>query len=62
VVPLRHDEYPRFIVGAYPFYAATVSTSAAFLVFCAAWLSLGPEGAGAGVKGAGGKGKAVKFE
>lgn len=40
VVPLRHDEHPRFIVGAYPFYFGAISTSAAFLLFCAIWVSL----------------------
>ena len=43
VVPFRHDEYPRFILGAYPFYASTFSVSAAFLVFCALWVGLGEE-------------------
>lgn len=67
VVPLRHDEYPRFIVGAYPFYTATISTSAAFLLFCALWLSLGSESGEGEVKGKGrgrgkGVGKGVKFE
>ena len=45
VVPLRHDEYPRFVVGAYPYYVGTFSVSAAFLLFCGIWLALG-EGAG----------------
>lgn len=50
VVPLRHDEYPRFIVGAYPYYAGTFSVSAAFLLFCASWMMLG-DGAGLARKG-----------
>ncbi|BEI79776.1 hypothetical protein CcaverHIS002_0103050 [Cutaneotrichosporon cavernicola] len=41
VVPLRHDEHPRFIAGAYPFYAGCLSTSAAFLFFTALWMHLG---------------------
>jgi oligosaccharyltransferase complex subunit beta len=41
VVPLRHDEHPRFIVGAYPFYAGALSTSAAFLFFVVLWIRLG---------------------
>ncbi|OCF73538.1 oligosaccharyltransferase complex subunit beta [Kwoniella mangroviensis CBS 8886] len=41
VVPLRHDEYPRFIVGAWPYYIAACSTSLTFLAFCALWVSLG---------------------
>ncbi|WVQ93730.1 hypothetical protein IAU59_000807 [Kwoniella sp. CBS 9459] len=40
VVPLRHDEHPRFITGAWPYYIATVSTSITFLIFCGLWLSL----------------------
>lgn len=38
VVPFRHDEYPRFIVGAIPYYSGAASTSVAFLLFCAVWL------------------------
>ena len=30
--PLRHSEYPRFIVQAYPYYVALVSLSVAFLI------------------------------
>lgn len=41
VVPLRHDEYPRFITGAWPYYIAAISTSVTFLAFVAIWLSLG---------------------
>ncbi|WWC58336.1 uncharacterized protein I303_100876 [Kwoniella dejecticola CBS 10117] len=41
VVPLRHDEYPRFIVGAWPYYVGACSTSVTFLIFCALWVSLG---------------------
>ncbi|KAL7420102.1 oligosaccharyl transferase glycoprotein complex, beta subunit [Cryptotrichosporon argae] len=44
VVPFRHDEYPRFIVGAWPFYASAASASAMFLVFCALWVGLGDSG------------------
>ncbi|KAL1411902.1 oligosaccharyl transferase glycoprotein complex, beta subunit [Vanrija albida] len=40
VVPLRHDEHPRWITGAYPFYTGALSTSAAFLLFVALWASL----------------------
>jgi oligosaccharyltransferase complex subunit beta len=40
VVPFRHDEYPRFIFGAWPFYSGAASTTAAFLMFCAVWLGL----------------------
>ncbi|ODO07875.1 hypothetical protein I350_03456 [Cryptococcus amylolentus CBS 6273] len=41
VVPLRHDQYPRFITGAWPYYIAAISTSVTFLAFCAIWVSLG---------------------
>lgn len=41
LVPFRHDEYPRFISGAYPFYASTLSTVAAFGLFCFLWLAIG---------------------
>lgn len=41
LVPFRHDEYPRFISGAYPFYASTLSTVAAFSLFCVLWLAIG---------------------
>ena len=43
VVPLRHDEHPRFIVGAWPFYTAPVSISIAFLLFCGLWVMLAEE-------------------
>ena len=33
VRPFRHDEYPRFLVQAYPYYAAALSTMAAVFVF-----------------------------
>lgn len=39
VVPLRHDEYPRFVQGAWPFYTGAFTTSIIFLAFCALWLS-----------------------
>ncbi|EPT06254.1 Dolichyl-diphosphooligosaccharide-protein glycosyltransferase [Fomitopsis schrenkii] len=39
VVPPRHDEYPRFLSPAWPYYAGAISTSAAFLAFCALWLA-----------------------
>lgn len=41
VVPLRHDEHPRWISGAWPFYISTISVSAAFLLFCSLWVMLG---------------------
>ncbi|KAH9829266.1 Dolichyl-diphosphooligosaccharide--protein glycosyltransferase subunit WBP1, partial [Rhodofomes roseus] len=39
VVPPRHDEYPHFLSPAWPYYAGAISTSAAFLAFCALWLA-----------------------
>lgn len=41
VVPFRHDEYPRFIGGAWPFYTAAISMSFAFLLFCGLWVAIG---------------------
>ena len=36
VRPFRHDEYERFLVSAYPYYASAASLMVAFLVldFC----------------------------
>ena len=34
----QHDEYPRFISGAWSYYAGWLSVSAGFLVFCGIWL------------------------
>jgi oligosaccharyltransferase complex subunit beta len=39
VVPLRHDQYPRFLSAAWPYYAGAISTSAGFFVFAALWLA-----------------------
>ncbi|KAI0831642.1 Dolichyl-diphosphooligosaccharide-protein glycosyltransferase subunit [Trametes gibbosa] len=39
VVPPRHDEYPRFLSAAWPYYAGAFSTSAAFVIFVALWLA-----------------------
>ena len=39
VVPPRHDEYPRFLSAAWPYYAGAFSTSAAFVLFVAVWLA-----------------------
>jgi oligosaccharyltransferase complex subunit beta len=38
VVPFRHNEYPRFITGAWPFYSGSLSVTAAFLLFCGIWV------------------------
>ena|SRR5579859_4939077 len=34
----QHNEYPRFITGAWSYYAGWISVSAGFLVFCVVWL------------------------
>ncbi|KAF4615153.1 hypothetical protein D9613_003385 [Agrocybe pediades] len=39
VVPPRHDEYPRFLSAAWPYYAGAISTSVAFFLFSALWLA-----------------------
>ncbi|KAI0232738.1 oligosaccharyl transferase glycoprotein complex, beta subunit [Massospora cicadina] len=36
--PFKHNEFPRFLLPAYPYYAATISMSAGFLVFSVIWL------------------------
>ena len=38
VVPPRHDEYPRFLSAAWPYYAGAISTSVGFFLFAALWL------------------------
>ncbi|KAI8472693.1 MAG: dolichyl-diphosphooligosaccharide-protein glycosyltransferase [Monoraphidium minutum] len=38
VQPFKHDEYERFLLPAYPYYASTLSTMAAF--FLAGWVFL----------------------
>lgn len=35
---LRHDQYPRFISQASPYYASYLSVVVVWLVFCAIWL------------------------
>ena len=39
VVPPRHDEYPRFLSAAWPYYTGAISTSIAFVLFSALWLA-----------------------
>lgn len=39
VVPPRHDEYPRFLSAAWPYYVGALSTSAGFALFAALWLA-----------------------
>jgi len=38
VVPPRHDEYPRFLSAAWPYYVGAISTSVGFVLFSALWL------------------------
>ncbi|CAG8447010.1 5597_t:CDS:2 [Ambispora gerdemannii] len=38
VRPFRHNEYPRFILAAYPYYAGAASMSVGFLVFSTVWI------------------------
>ncbi|TIA93113.1 hypothetical protein E3P99_00271 [Wallemia hederae] len=38
VVPVRHDEHPRFLSHAWPFYSGTFTTIALFVVFAVLWL------------------------
>ncbi|KAI8876266.1 Dolichyl-diphosphooligosaccharide-protein glycosyltransferase 48kDa subunit [Backusella circina FSU 941] len=37
--PFRHNEYPRFLTAALPYYISTGSMIVGFLVFSAVWLS-----------------------
>ncbi|KAL7748652.1 oligosaccharyl transferase glycoprotein complex, beta subunit [Sorochytrium milnesiophthora] len=37
--PYRHDEYPRFLAVAQPYYASAFSQMAAFIVFSVLWLA-----------------------
>lgn len=39
IKPFRHNEYPRFLSAAYPYYASVGSMIIGFLVFSAVWLS-----------------------
>ncbi|EKM83135.1 hypothetical protein AGABI1DRAFT_111630 [Agaricus bisporus var. burnettii JB137-S8] len=55
VVPPRHDEYPRFISAAWPYYMGAISTSVGFFLFSAIWL-------GGEVKAFDKKGKGRKAE
>jgi oligosaccharyltransferase complex subunit beta len=41
ITPPRHDEYPRFISGAWPFYVGAGGTAAIWLVFVVLWLAGG---------------------
>lgn len=38
----QHNEYPRFISGAWSYYLGWISVSIGFLVFCAVWLYHAP--------------------
>ncbi|KAJ2826304.1 oligosaccharyl transferase glycoprotein complex, beta subunit [Coemansia furcata] len=36
--PLRHDEYPRFLSAAYPYYIGSLVMALGFLALCAVWM------------------------
>ncbi|MBW0501620.1 hypothetical protein O181_041335 [Austropuccinia psidii MF-1] len=42
VTPLEHDQYERFILSAYPYYAGAFSVWGSFIVFCIVWLTHSP--------------------
>ncbi|KAI6111073.1 Dolichyl-diphosphooligosaccharide-protein glycosyltransferase subunit [Pisolithus sp. B1] len=44
LVPPRHDQYPRFLSAAWPYYAGAISTSIGFFLFSALWLAGDVEG------------------
>ncbi|KAG1725839.1 Oligosaccharyltransferase 48 kDa subunit beta-domain-containing protein [Suillus lakei] len=44
VVSPRHDQYPRFLSAAWPYYAGAISTSVGFFLFAALWLAGDVEG------------------
>lgn len=39
LVPPRHDQYPRFISAAWPYYIGAISTSVGFFLFSTIWLA-----------------------
>ncbi|KAI9168256.1 oligosaccharyl transferase glycoprotein complex, beta subunit [Blastocladiella emersonii ATCC 22665] len=45
--PFRHNEYPRFLTVATPYYAAAAAQIAAFVVFAALWITHKPAPAAA---------------
>jgi len=45
VTPLEHDQYDRFIFGAYPYYLGGLNVLVGFLVFSVVWLTHLPAGA-----------------
>ncbi|KIJ17055.1 hypothetical protein PAXINDRAFT_175668 [Paxillus involutus ATCC 200175] len=51
VVPLRHDQYPRFLSVAWPYYAGAISTSVGFFLFAALWLAGDVKGEKKNLKG-----------
>lgn len=59
ITPLRHDEFERLITGAMPYYITVGSMVAAWLIFAAIWLNLGPD-ASENAKGKRSKGVQIK--
>lgn len=45
VTPPEHDQHPRFILDAYPYYLGTLNVLVGFVVFSAVWLKHTPGGA-----------------
>jgi oligosaccharyltransferase complex subunit beta len=39
IKPFRHNEYPRYLTAAYPYYSATGSMIIGFILFSAVWLA-----------------------
>ncbi|KAG0142183.1 hypothetical protein CROQUDRAFT_67538 [Cronartium quercuum f. sp. fusiforme G11] len=44
VTPPEHDQHPRFLVDAYPYYLGTTNVLLAFVIFCVIWLTHLPGG------------------
>jgi len=42
VRPFQHDEYPRFLPSAWPYYATSASVMLAFVAFSGAWMWSAP--------------------
>ena len=40
---LKHNEYPRFITGAWSYYVGWLSVAAGFVMFCGIWLMHTPK-------------------
>ncbi|KAJ1928661.1 oligosaccharyl transferase glycoprotein complex, beta subunit [Tieghemiomyces parasiticus] len=38
ILPFKHNDYPRYLTAAFPYYASAASLMVSFLAFCAIWL------------------------